>query len=183
MRREDWRCITRRRYTASPFSWRSFTGVAGLLIMDQVSKPFAVSSFGRPLVIADSGWSWLEAAPREAPVFVTAQFDAQGRLFQIYFDLTTSDGCRFDDPMNPSFEDAYIDVIWDPDRGMKVLDREELSDAERAGIVSPAEAERVRKNCGRLTAFLTVHGEELAEECRRLRKTLECSLRRQSPVF
>ena len=172
MSRPDWRCIAERRFVAEETFFEGWTGVAGLLMMDRVSEPVVVRSFGEPLTIADTGCSWLELAPRQAPVFVTAQFDARGQLFQIYFDVTSAAGNCFDDPLDPCFYDAYLDVIWDPRRGLKVLDRQELNAALAAGRLSPQEHEHAVTACGQLTQWLEEKASALSAFCAEERQKL-----------
>ena len=169
MRRSDWHRITRRRYLARPVSLAGREGVAGLLLVEAVTAPLRVKGAFGDLTIADAGYSWLEIALNGVDVFTTAQFDESGRLIQIYFDVTSAAGVCFDDPDNPTFEDAFLDVIYDPAGGVKTLDREELEAARAREDISREEYEHALRTGEKLEALVRERGREIAETCGKVR--------------
>ena len=176
MQRADWRCMKATRYVSAPGKLNGRDGVAGLILMDLVEPDRTLSGPFGPVTIAKSGFSWLEFAPGTGCFFLTSQFDEQDRLIQIYFDITLSAGICFDPADNPSFEDAYLDVIWDPLHGIAVTDRDELTEAAARGEISQEEQAHALAVCDRLTDELKRRGTEIAGECAAWQKAMKARL-------
>ena len=84
MRRTDWKRITKRRYVSRGEA--DIFGSAGrisLISIDEVTGPLTVHYHSRDVLIADAGYSWLQAAVPGAYWWLTAMFDAYDRLIQI----------------------------------------------------------------------------------------------------
>lgn len=172
MRRTDWRRITKRRYLSCAEA--DIFGSAGrisLIRIDEVTEPLTVHYRGRDVLIADAGYSWFQAAVPGAHWWLTAMFDAKDRLIQMYFDIT--DGNRFDDPDNPTFEDMYLDIVVSADGTIDILDRDELDEALRNGAITASQHRAAAAECGKLYHFLSENLPAVMSRCETAYKRLK----------
>ena len=127
MRRSDWSRILSRRYASRPCRFRGREGRVSLLVIEEAAEPLIVQDAGEELNIVERGYAWVQIALEGLPFWLTAMYDAQGRLIQIYFDITA--GNRFDDPENPTFVDMYLDIVVNSRGELFVMDQDELDEA------------------------------------------------------
>lgn len=135
--RREWKWIEKSELVTEPVDCPLFSGVAGLLHILSVSKPLQVPFPGGLRTIGDTGYRWLQLAPRNANWWLTVIVDDGDRLFESYFDITR--GNDFTDPLSPTFYDMKLDVTIAPGGTPRVLDEEELQEALEAGCISPEE--------------------------------------------
>ena len=163
MRRSDWKRILKRDYVYDSCCFRGMEGIASLITIHEITKPLTVHNGNHSVTIVDRGISWLQLAMREQYVWVTAMFDPQDRLLQIYFDIT--DGNHLESGDNPTFEDLYLDIVMEPDGALYVLDREELDEAYEAGKITLEQYERTISEGEKLYQYLKEHGQIFADFC------------------
>lgn len=171
MQRSDWRRVTKRAYACRPVEINGHSGAAGLLVLQELTAPLTITYPHGAVKIADRGYSWLQIALRDVRFWLTAMFDAEDRLIQIYFDIT--DGSHFDDPGNPWFEDMYLDVVTAPDGGLCVLDRDELEEALSQGDISSVQYEKALEDCAALQTYLETNLSSVCKCCIQLQKEMK----------
>ncbi len=153
MRRTDWKRITKRRYVScADDNIFSCAGRISLTSIDEVTGPLTVHYQSRDVLIADAGYSWLQAVVPGAHWWLTAMFDESDQIIQIYFDITA--GSRFDDPENPTFKDMYLDIVVSADGSIEVVDRDELDEALQSGAITGSQHREAVENCEKLERFL-----------------------------
>ena len=170
MRRSDWHRILRREYVSRDCEMHGRRGKESLLVIREVTGPLMVHDGGEDVLIADKDYAWVQIALEGLPFWLTAMYDAQGRLIQIYFDITA--GNRFDDPENPVFEDMYLDIVVNSRGELYVQDRDELDEALARGIITREEWNKADAACGRLYAYLEENREAVAGLCGRVYREL-----------
>ena len=109
MRRTDWKRILKRDYQYGSCALGGIDGIASLITIHEVTQPLKVLNGEHEVTIVDKGISWLQIALREQYVWVTAMFDPQGRLLQVYFDVTNGNPqyiASNDETGNPSLKDG-----------------------------------------------------------------------------
>ena len=159
MRRTDWKRILKRDDVAECCTYQGIEGIASLILI----QPLTVRNGDHDVTIVDKGISWLQIALRNQYVWITAMFDPQDRLLQIYFDITNGN-CL--EPMeNPTFEDLYLDIVMEPDGSLYVLDRDELDAALQSGDITVKQHQKAIEEGDRLYAYLEEHGLEVAAFC------------------
>lgn len=173
MRRSRWPRVLESTYQARPMTVLGRTCMVSLLTIRKVVKPLTVQTGGQTTTIVAPGYTWLQVAQQDAPVWLTVMYDASGQLVQLYFDLT--DGNQFDGTDNPRFQDMMLDVVMTPDGACSVLDEDELDEALHAGDITAAEYECTRANCAALVAWLAPNGQALMDACQQAREQLLCS--------
>ena len=172
MRRTDWRRITKRQYTfRSNVEVFGHAGAISLIRIDDVTGPLTVRYHHRDVLIADVGYTWLQAAVPGARWWLTAMFDEHDRLIQIYFDITN--GSCFDDPENPTFEDMYLDIVLSADGSLEVVDRDELDEALQTGAITEAQHRRAVADGAELEAFLRENTAAVFAWCRAKQQELK----------
>ena len=175
MRRTDWHRVTRRREICRPTEWDGRPGVAGLLVIEDLTAPLTITYPHGPIKIADKGYSWLQIALRDARFWLTAMFDDRDQLIQIYCDITA--GNQFDDPKNPWFEDMYLDIVAAPDGTLRELDEDELEEALQKGDISSLAYDQDRRDCRALYEYLEKNLPKVKEKCKALQKDMKRELR------
>lgn len=165
--RNDWRRILAHR-DAHQVLTGAFEGEAYLIQIDAVTAPLVKSCCGQQLTLADAGCSWLQVAPKEGYWWLTAMFDPDGKVIQLYFDLTA--GSELHGSGESGFDDLYLDVVMLPDGQREILDANELDDAERQGLVSRETADAARARAQKLME--KVSAPETIAFCERLREEL-----------
>ena len=179
LRRTDWKRITQRQYISCDDAdiFGSF-GRISLIRIDDMTAPLTVqyrcAGETRDVLIVDKGFFWLQAAVPDAHWWMTAMYDARGRLIQIYFDIT--DGNRFDDPENPVFEDMYLDIVVASDGSIEVVDRDELDEAFAEGIISDSQYTHAITECEKLRLFIEHNVPRLFAWCDARKARLEKEL-------
>ena len=163
MRRSDWRRILRREYVSRDCRMYGCRGKESLLVIREVSDPLVVYDAGEDALIMEKDYAWVQIALEGLPFWLTAMYDAQGRLIQIYFDITG--GNRFDDPENPWFADMYLDIVVNSRGELYVLDRDELDAALAEGAITKDEWDKANAACARLYAYLQENRESVTELC------------------
>lgn len=174
MYRSDWKRILKREYFSRGCDICGLPGRESLLVIREISSPLTVSSAGMPVKIVEKNYSWIQVAQKDALWWLTAMFDEQGVLLQMYFDITA--GNCFDQPENPTFRDMYLDLVLRPDGVVVKLDEDELNEAIEQGEITHAEYDRTIAACDALHGFLTAHPQEVMDACRRAFQSLRTAM-------
>ena len=133
IRRDEWRMFHEKTYARQRIVFRGAETEAQLMHIGTADAPFTVPSRAGRSTIADSGWCWLQLAPKDGHWWMTAMYDPDGRPAQYYFDVTA--GNRLGDGKDASFEDLYLDYVLCPDGSLAELDRDELENALASGKI------------------------------------------------
>ncbi|MCR5004925.1 MAG: DUF402 domain-containing protein [Clostridiales bacterium] len=159
--RPDWSRILKRTMHRRPICVDGHEGLAHILIMDEIIEPLVKNG----ITIVSKDMTWLQIALRDTRYWLTAMFDEDNRLVQIYFDITAA--VHFDDPQVPTFEDMYLDLVLYPDGHYMVLDEDELAQALKAGEITEEAALAARQDLEKLIDFLRCHAQEVMRFCTR----------------
>lgn len=177
MRACRWQRVTKRRFFLASGEKDGKKYAASLMFIDEVTAPFVNA---RGVTLADAGYVWLQYALEDDCWWLTAAFDPEGTLLQMYFDIT--DGNRFTDPDDPDFDDLYLDVVLDPDQSVTVLDREELDKALVLGDITETQYKDALTECEGLATALSSRPEEAYSRCIALRDSLKAAYERELSV-
>ena len=174
IRRAHWRRVTRRAFACADFEAPGLSGEVALLRMDEVREPLLVQDGKAGTCIADTGFFWLQVAPRARHWWLTAAIKPDGGIVQYYFDITLENDIR--PGGQSSFLDLFLDVVLSPGGDVYILDRDELAAALSAGEISPAQYALALREAEALARALPAREGELAAFCRtwfaRLREQL-----------
>ena len=138
-------------------------GIASVLMLEKIAEPLTIHYEHGDVTIANEGDTWLQIAFRDAYFWVTAMFDKDNNLIQIYFDITN--GNCLEPADNPTFEDLYLDLVLEANGTQHVLDRDELDEALKTGEITFEQHQKAVEECHRLHAFLKQHWIEFADFC------------------
>lgn len=164
MRRSDWRRILEREYRWTECDYHGMQGIVSVLMLKKITEPLTIHYEHGDVTIVNEGDTWLQIAFRDAYFWITAMFDKNNDLLQIYFDITNGNCLESAD--NPTFEDLYLDIVLEPDGALHVLDRDELDEALEARDITPQQHRKAIEECDRLYAFLGQYWVEFAAFCR-----------------
>lgn len=134
MARREFRRITRSSLKSAYVETDGFRGYAGLLSIYETDGQWRVKAPDGEAVIADAGYTWLQAAPDTGDWWLTVMYDVEGRLVQFYFDIV--DSVYISDSGEPRFRDLFLDIVMQPDGSYVTLDMDELDAALLRGEIS-----------------------------------------------
>ena len=161
--RSNWKRILKKRMYCRPCSITlpsgKKQGLAHILVMDEVREPLAKNG----ITIVEKGYTWLQIALKETHYWLTAMYNQADELVQIYFDITN--GCSFEDPINPTFEDMFLDLVLLPDGTFRILDQDELEEALSAGLITRIQYETAKDDLEKLVCYLRDHSKDVIEYC------------------
>ena len=165
MRRSDWHRVLRRDYIASDCLVCGTAGKVSLTVLRELTSPLTIHyPFGDAL-IADKDYAWLQIALKEQYFWLTAMYDADGQLIQLYFDIT--DGNCFEDEDNPCFPDMYLDIVVTGTGEIHVIDREDLDWALDNGVITRDQYDHAWKVCDELCQYLEQNKDDVVRFCNR----------------
>ncbi len=164
MRRSEWKRITEREYISDTCSFNGKSGIASVLLIRKVTEPLVLHYESGDITIANEGDTWLQIALEGSYLWMTAMYDSNDELIQIYFDLTA--GNHLENPDNPTFEDAFLDVVMEADGKLHVLDREELEQAVVKDVISVSLYQTVLETCDKLCNYLQNERETFLAFCK-----------------
>ena len=132
MARSAWTRIRSKQQIIRDYAWGEYRGKISLLKILEITAPLIRSYEGQEVLLADTGYYWLQLAIHGSHAWFTVMFDAGGELIQIYVDVTDGNDALKE---NPTFSDLFLDYVVHGSRVYE-LDRDELEEAFRAGLVS-----------------------------------------------
>lgn len=127
LRRDEWKFITNKEIRTLKVNNSYFNGTVALMTILSVTEPKVIAYPDYQLTIAEVGYQWLQFAPKDEHWWLSVLYDNHGNLIESYFDITQKND--FADEDNPSFIDMRLDVTISKERGVNILDEDELMDA------------------------------------------------------
>ena len=131
---DEWTCITSKRYTQLKIDNEVFKGIAAMLYIDKVSKPYIWNFNGEEIIVCDSGMKWLQMLPDDGTYVITAMINMKNEIELWYIDMIASHGIDEDNIVY--FYDLYLDLIVYPNGTIKVDDMDELVNAFEQNIIT-----------------------------------------------
>ena len=131
MARSDWSRVYSKKQVFRDFSCGGREGRISLLKITAIRSPFIRRLDGQEVLLADTGYYWLQLALDGSHAWFTVMFDDRGELIQIYVDVTGGNEAKKE---NPTFEDMYLDYVVYGDNVYE-LDRDELEEAYSSGAI------------------------------------------------
>lgn len=127
MSRSNWPRVIDREYVYMICNENNIDAAIGLIYIKKATEP-AIKTYGDTYVkIIDSGYYWLQFAPKNENYWLTVMYNKSGEIVQYYFDMT--DGNNILDNGESWFCDMYLDVVILPDGAIFLLDEDELCQA------------------------------------------------------
>ena len=163
MRRDDWRRVLEKDITTGDFAWHGLGGKISLMKIRKITEPLTVGRGDMRAKIVETGFSWIQIALEGQFFWLTSMFDEQGRLIQIYIDMTDGNVTSGDDPY---FDDMYLDFVVSRGKIWE-LDRDELDEALKSGAITRAQYERTLSEGAKVRAYLEAHPGEVEDLLRR----------------
>lgn len=110
-----------------------FAGDIGLIHMKSVDVPKIVTYGTTEVVIVDTGYYWLQFAPKGEHFWLSVVYDGKGEITQYYFDITYEN--HINENGDSFFYDLFLDVVLLPDGQIFLLDEDELEEALKGHII------------------------------------------------
>ena len=131
--RNEWLTLHDKTYARARIMFHGAETEAQLMHIGRVDAPFSVPGKDGRVVIADTGYGWLQLAPKDGHWWMTAMYTPEGRPVQYYFDITG--GNVLTEGADAWFEDMYLDYVLHTDGTLAELDRDELDAALANGEI------------------------------------------------
>lgn len=163
MNRSNWKRLVKNRFFKKNSSFFGKNCIVGLLILDRVVEPLTLdNNFGK-YTIADNGYKWLQIAAENENYWITAMFDDNDNLVQMYSDVT--DGNVLGD--DPYFDDLFVDVVLFNDE-VFMIDQDDLINAYREGVITTLQYNKAKVVSLRLYDFVKDNKKEIIDYCYRM---------------
>lgn len=121
---------------------------------------------GQEFTITDTGYYWLQYAPKDKNFWLTVMFDSNREVVQYYFDITYLNEVYWDG--TAYFFDLYLDIVMLPGGNQLLLDEDELLGAYQSGQITKQMLDLAYDEVHRLTKRLEGHEPELQAICKKL---------------
>lgn len=163
MKRSDWHRCLRKEYVARDCRIGGIKGKESLTVLKELTGPLKVHYDFGDVLIADVDYAWLQVALKDQCAWLTAMYDAKGKLIQLYFDITK--GNCFDDPDNPYFTDMYLDIAVTDAGEIQVVDQDDLDRALEKGVITREEYDHAEEACRKLHDYLVENKDAVIDYC------------------
>lgn len=124
---DEWTCITEKRVIQQKINETYFTGVVGLICIDEVTKPQRWNFLNKDVLVCDTGMKWLSMIPENEFYVITAMLDEKNRIILWYIDMIADSG--LDEAGVAFYHDLYLDLVVYPDGNIYEDDMDELEEA------------------------------------------------------
>ena len=131
---DEWTIITSKRYMQKNMDEDYFSGIAALLMIDQVERPQIWEFSGKRRVVCDEGMKWLQIIPQNDNYVITTIFNKQQMIEGWYIDIIAEYG--IDPDQIAYFYDLYLDFIVYPDQTYFFVDMDELEEALKLNVIT-----------------------------------------------
>lgn len=126
--------IIESKYKNITFTEGEFIGNISLLQIEKVKGNWYVDEEKR--CILAEGYKWLEIYPENSNYCITAMFNDNNKLIELYIDVAKRLGMEEGVPYE---DDLYLDVVIVPDGRKHLLDEDELLEAYQNNIINKEE--------------------------------------------
>jgi|GEM_PF-5885360 len=131
MLRQEWLELNDKILRVHEVNCPYFKGKVGFLIFgDKQNKVYVDTPSGRHL-IADKDIVWVQLAPYDNNWWATIMFDKGANIFEAYIDISQN----YFDEEEPYFTDYFLDITFNEDYEIVVLDQDELDKALEENVI------------------------------------------------
>ena len=130
-------------------------------------------NFKDETIIANN-YTWIQIAPFNNNFWIKAMYDDKDELIEIYIDVTR--GNYFDNIVNPSYEDLFLDIVVPKKGHIYQMDDVELMKAYKEKIVSLEEYKMAKIVCKKIIQFLNENHQDFLDYIIHLKQELSNDL-------
>ena len=160
--------IIKSRYKNKEFNDLEFIGNISLLEIEKVKENWYVDEEKR-CILAD-GYYWLEIYPKNQNYCITAMFNQNKKLVELYVDIAKNLGVENGVPYE---DDLYLDVVLLLDGRKHLLDEDELREALQNKIINKEEYNMAYELANKILDFDEENLNKLANFCYKYLDILE----------
>lgn len=162
MQNTDWKRLIEKQYISDRISINGIDGVISLTIMNKVFEPLLVEAPMGKTMIANTNFKWLQIALQNQNFWLTAMYDDNDNLIEVYFDIT--DDNYFDDIENPYCYDLFTDIVLTKDN-VYIVDEDELDMAYQEKVVTDEQYKKAKIVTKKLYEYICNNKEEIINYC------------------
>ncbi|ABX42212.1 DUF402 domain-containing protein [Lachnoclostridium phytofermentans] len=131
---DEWTCIAEKRVMQKRMNETYFTGIVGLICIDEVTIPQRWNFLNKDVLVCDNGMKWLSMIPENEFYVITAMLDSKANIVLWYIDMIADSG--IDEDGVAYYHDLYLDLVVYPDGSIFEDDMDELEEAFSAKEIS-----------------------------------------------
>ena len=163
MQHTGWNRVIEKRYIAEDIIINNIPGVVSLSIWDKFTEGLIIDYPKNKVLIADSGYKWLQIALENQNFWLTAMYDNNDNFIEVYFDII--DSSYFENRQNPYFYDLFNDIVLDKFKDVFILDEDELEEAYQEGTITFEQYELVKKVTKELYEYVVQNKDMIVDVC------------------
>jgi len=123
-----------------------------IFYIDKIGAPLIVEIAGKNICLAENGYIWTQYFPEKFNYALTAIFDMNLNIIELYFDI--SDGNKTNADGIPYFDDLYLDVVLLSTGEVILLDEDELESALKEKQITKTQYKVAKKEAESLLAYI-----------------------------
>lgn len=150
--RPNWTRVVEKRFKLAYIKDKDYTGYMAVIYLDKVYEPLFVGEGEKKLCLANDGFIWTQYFPENQNYALTAQFDKNHEIIQLYFDIC--DGNKMSSSGIPYYDDLYLDVVLLPSGEVLLFDEDELKQALKDNIISKKQYDLACNEAERLIYYI-----------------------------
>ncbi|WP_273398661.1 DUF402 domain-containing protein [Traorella massiliensis] len=163
MCKTNWNRCLEKEYKYQKFEFDGLEGIVSLSKFNKLVAPLVINYEFGDIKIADDNYVWLQFAFKNQNFWLTAMYDDEEELIELYFDITN--GNYFDDLKNPYFYDLFLDIVVTKQKKIYVIDQDELQMAFDDNTITKEEYDRALDTADRLYHYLNENVDSIIEYC------------------
>ena len=163
MKKSNWTRCLEKDYSYKKFQFDGFKGIVSLSKIKKLTGPLIIHYDFKDVLIADDNYTHLQFAFENENFWLTAMYDNNDNLIELYFDITN--GNYFEEEDNPYFYDMFLDIVVTNDEEVYVIDQEELKAALDEGEISIGEYDKAIQTANNLYNYLEKNKKKVIEYC------------------
>lgn len=142
-----------------------------LIQIDQVKKPQVWNAFNEELIVADNGYHWLIVSPKNENYVITMYMNKELKPIIWYIDMIDGQGTDEDGVFY--YDDIFLDLLVSVKNEIAELDRDELEQALKDGVITEEQNMIAIKTSEKLKQKISSDSDWIIVLCQRILKQIK----------
>lgn len=134
-----------------------------LSIYNKVKEPAIIHTDRLDITMVDNDYKWLQIAFENQNFWLTAMYDNEDKLIELYFDITKNN--YLDDINNAYYDDLFTDIIVTSNGEINIIDEDELELALKEKIITYKDYVFAKTTTKKLFEYIKLNKNKIIEDC------------------